>query len=110
MDESTIDLLKRIRLGEDSSLELQDLRFRGDQVADPHRHSMADEFAAMANTGSGTFVLGVDDKLKTVVGIPLDKLDVVERSVVAAILILGMYFLQPRQPPPHAALRPIMAR
>ncbi len=83
MDESTIDLLKRIRLGQDSSLELKDLRFRGDQVAEPHRHSMADEFAAMANTGSGTFVLGVDDKLKTVVGIPLDKLDVVERWLEA---------------------------
>ena len=44
---------------------------------EPHRNSMADELAAMANTGNGVFVLGVDDKSRTVIGIPIDKLDVV---------------------------------
>ncbi|MGI6087505.1 MAG: ATP-binding protein [Kiritimatiellia bacterium] len=81
MFETTDDLLKRIRLGEDSSLELKDLRYKGDQVNDPHQNSMADELAAMANTANGVFVLGVDDKSRTVVGIPEDKLDVVETWV-----------------------------
>ena len=78
MFETTDELLKQIRLGEDSSLKLKDLRYKGNQVNDPHRNSMADELAAMANAANGVFVLGVDDKSKTVVGIPEDKLDVVE--------------------------------
>jgi hypothetical protein len=78
MFETIDELLKQIRLGEDSSLELKDLRYKGNQVNDPHRNSMADELAAMANTANGVFVLGVDDKSRTVVGIPEDKLDVVE--------------------------------
>lgn len=81
MFETTDELLKQIRLGEDSSLELKDLRYKGTQVNDPHRNSMADELAAMANTANGVFVLGVDDKSRTVVGIPEDKLDVVETWV-----------------------------
>jgi predicted HTH transcriptional regulator len=81
MFETTDELLKQIRLGEDSSLELKDLRYKGNQVNDPHRNSMADELAAMANTATGVFVLGVDDKSRTVVGIPEDKLDVVETWV-----------------------------
>ncbi len=78
MLESNDELLKQIALGEDSSLELKDLRFKGSHVSDPHRNSMADELAAMANTGSGVFVLGVDDATHSVVGIPEDRLDVVE--------------------------------
>lgn len=81
MFETTDELLKQIRLGEDSSLELKSLRYKGNQVNDPHRNSMADELAAMANTANGVFVLGVDDKSRTVVGIPEDKLDVVETWV-----------------------------
>lgn len=81
MFETTDELLKQIRLGEDSSLELKSLRYKGNQVNDPHRNSMADELAAMANTATGVFVLGVDDKSRTVVGIPEDKLDVVETWV-----------------------------
>jgi len=39
---------------------------------------MADELAAMANTATGVILLGVDDKSKSIIGIPMDKLDVVE--------------------------------
>lgn len=81
MFETTDELLRQIRLGEDSALELKDLRYKGNQVNDPHRNSMADELAAMANTANGVFILGVDDKSRTVVGIPEDKLDVVETWV-----------------------------
>ena len=76
--ETTEELLFQIRLGEDSSLELKDLRYKGNRVNEPHRSSMADELAAMANTANGVFVFGVDDKSKTINGIPENKLDIVE--------------------------------
>ncbi len=78
MFDTTDELLRQIRLGEDSSLELKDLRYRGKQVSEPHRNSMADELAAMANAASGVVVLGVDDAAKAIVGIPEEKLDAVE--------------------------------
>ena len=75
----TIDeLLKQIRLGEDSSLGLKSLEYKGIQISGPHQTSMADELAAMANTANGVFVLGVDDKSRSIVGIPKEKLDIVE--------------------------------
>ena len=78
MFDSVEELLRQIRLGEDSSLELKDLRYNGEQISEPHRRSMADALAAMANTANGVFVLGVDDKTKQLTGIPNDRLDNVE--------------------------------
>ena len=71
-------LLQRISLGEDTTLELKSLTFKGDKVTDPHRNGMADELAAMANTASGTVVLGVDDDAREITGIPQVKLDAAE--------------------------------
>ena len=42
MFNNTADLLKQIAIGEDSVLELKTIEFKGDQVAGPHRNSMAD--------------------------------------------------------------------
>lgn len=78
MFDSIPDLLKHIRLGEDSVLELKTVSFHGDKVAGPHRDGMADELAAMANTATGVVVLGVDDQTRKIVGIPPEKLDIVE--------------------------------
>ncbi len=78
MFETTDELLKQIRLGEDSALELKSLDYKGSRISGPHRDSMADELAAMANTASGVFVLGVDDKSGSIVGVPEEKLDAVE--------------------------------
>ena len=72
------DLAGRIRLGEDSTLELKSIVLAGDRVRSPDRREFADELAAMANTRGGTVVLGVDDRTREVLGIPLDGLDVVE--------------------------------
>jgi len=76
--ENITDLLKQIALGEDSVLELKAVEFSGNKVIGPHKNSMADELAAMANTASGIIVLGVDDKSREIRGIPPDKLDIVE--------------------------------
>jgi predicted HTH transcriptional regulator len=78
MYENPDQLLKQISLGEDSTLEIKDLRYKGNAVSSPHSASMADELAAMANTASGVFVLGVDDKSRRITGLPPDKLDSTE--------------------------------
>ncbi len=71
-------LLAKIQLGEDSVLEFKAICFQNDRVSAPHRNSLADELAAMANTCDGVCVLGVNDKTKEIEGIPFDKLDIVE--------------------------------
>jgi len=72
------ELLNQIRLGEDSVLEFKTVNIQGKRILGPHRNSLADELAAMANTCDGICILGVDDKTKEIEGIPVDKLDVVE--------------------------------
>ena len=75
------DLARRIRLGEDSTLELKRVLLSGPRVAGPERRDFADELASMANGPGGTMMLGVDDSTRDVLGIPLDRLDVVETWV-----------------------------
>lgn len=72
------NLVDRIRLGEDSTMELKRVVVAGRRVKGPERNEFADELAAMANGRGGTVVLGVDDRSREVLGIPLDDLDVVE--------------------------------
>ena len=75
------ELMRRIRLGEDSGLELKEVKLAGDRVAGPDRDKFADELAAFANSKGGVAVLGVDDRTRNVVGIPLGGLDAVETWV-----------------------------
>ncbi len=81
MFDSSEELLRKIRLGEDTLLELKAVRFRGDKIDGPSRNDLSDEIAAIANTFEGVLLLGVDDKSKEIVGISIDRLDVVERYV-----------------------------
>lgn len=81
MFDSPEELLEKIRLGEDTSIEFKMVRFRGGRVEGPRREDLADELAAFANTHGGVLVLGVDDKTKDIVGIPEDRLDTVDRLV-----------------------------
>ncbi len=75
------DLLEAIRLGEDSFLELKEVRFSGRRVSSPSRDALADELAAFANRSGGTCVLGVDDSTREIMGIPEEYLDAVESLV-----------------------------
>lgn len=75
------NLARRIRLGEDSTMEFKRVMLSGDRVSNPHRNELSDELAAFANSRGGTLVLGVDDTTRDVVGIPLEHLDAVERWV-----------------------------
>ena len=56
------NLIRRLRLGEDSSLELMRVRVSGRRVREPDRDSVADQLAALANARGGTLALGVDDE------------------------------------------------
>ncbi len=71
-------LLQLIKNGEDSLLELKELKFKDKKVLDPDGKSIADEFAAMANSCSGTFIFGVNDKSRVITGIAQENLDIVE--------------------------------
>ena len=78
---ATHDLTRRIRLGEDPTLELKRILVAGSKIASPKRDDFADEMAAMANTRGGTLVLGVADRNREIVEIPLRRLDGVETWV-----------------------------
>ena len=75
------DLVRRIRLGEDSTLELKAVRLSGNRVSNPDRNTFADELAAMANGRGGTVILGVNDETRQPQGVPLDGIDTVESWV-----------------------------
>ena len=77
MFDSTKELLDKIRLGESSLLELKEVRFRRGRVVGPAAKKLADELAAFANSRGGVCVLGVSDRPREIVGIPLDRLDAV---------------------------------
>lgn len=70
---SQTELIKKIILGEDTTIELKREM--------PDRDSMADEIAAFANTEGGTIIIGIDDN-KEIIGIELQQLDGVEKTVV----------------------------
>lgn len=74
-------LLRKIRLGEDSFLECKEMVFAGSKVKGPARNDLADELAAFANSRGGVLVLGVEDKSRDIRGIPLDRLDTAVRYV-----------------------------
>lgn len=78
---SKAELQEKIRLGEDSYLELKEVRFSGERVSAPTRSDLADELAAFANGHGGVMVLGVQDKTREITGIPYERLDAVESIV-----------------------------
>ncbi|MCY3837864.1 MAG: putative DNA binding domain-containing protein [Gammaproteobacteria bacterium] len=73
----TDDLMRRLRLGEDSVFEFKSVRTEHGRILAPDRRDMADELAAFANSIGGTLILGVDDKTREVEGILLHDLDAV---------------------------------
>jgi len=107
------ELLRKIRLGEDSLLELKAVRFRGRKIDGPSRDDLADELAAMANAGEGVCVLGVDDKTRQVEGIPLEHLDAVEafvRQICNDSILppLSVKIIRMELPAADGGLRPVL--
>ncbi len=81
MFNSPYEIIQKIRLGEDSYFEMEEVRFAGKKVRAPNRASLADELAAFANSGGGVCVLGVGDRTREIIGIPADRLDLLETFV-----------------------------
>ena len=81
MFDSKRELLDKIRLGESTFLEFKEVRFSGERITGPHRDSVADSFAAFANSRGGVLVFGVEDLTREIVGIPVARLDMVARFV-----------------------------
>jgi len=72
------ELLTRLRLGEDSTLELKRVVLAGRKVSGPSGESIADEVASLANSIGGDLLLGVDDKTRQPIGLSIEDLDIVE--------------------------------
>lgn len=75
------DLLAVIRLGEDSSVELKAVEWDGRKLIGPNQESLAQEIAAFANARGGSIVFGVDGKTRDVLGVDLDKLDILDECI-----------------------------
>ena len=73
MFDSLTDLIEKIYLGEDSTIE-----FKREL---PHRESLGDEIAAFANANGGVILIGVDDDSE-IVGIDRQNLDRTEKTAV----------------------------
>jgi len=93
-------LLKQITLGEDSNLELKDIKYSGNSAIDPNRGSLTEEMVAMASAHGGTIILGVDDKTHSITDLPLDKLDLTEtwvRDIINEFIQLFNFYLKENQ-------------
>ncbi len=73
MFDNLTELIEKIHLGEDATIE-----FKREL---PHRNSLADEIAAFANARGGVILIGVDDNTD-IVGVDRQKLDAAEKTVV----------------------------
>ena len=73
MFHSLTELIEKIILGEDATIE-----FKREM---PYRDSMADEIAAFANDEGGVLLIGVDD-YSEIVGLELQELERIEKTVV----------------------------
>ncbi|RKU16447.1 transcriptional regulator [Candidatus Poribacteria bacterium] len=73
MYDSLTELIEKISLGEDTTIEFK--------RALPHRNSLADEIAAFANARGGVILIGVDDN-REIIGIDRRELDTAEKTVV----------------------------
>ena len=69
------------RLGADSGIGFIGFSHRNANLTDPTRDRLAKELAAMANAKGGWLILGINDKTRSVVGIPHDNLDALEELV-----------------------------
>jgi len=75
------ELLQRIRLGADSYIGFNTVKFVGGKIDIPSFEKLVNEIASFANTCGGTLVLGVDHTTKKIVGIPSEHIDNAERIV-----------------------------
>ena len=81
MYDSVDELLAKLRLIEDSTIEWKEVRVPSDKVNAPSKDDLADELSSFANWCDGVIVLGVHDKTRDIIGIPREKLAIFELFV-----------------------------
>ena len=81
MFDTTDQILRQLRAGEDSRAEFKELRFGERGVISPNTEDFASKMVAFANGGGGALFLGVDDA-GSVVGVPGEKWGQVEQWVL----------------------------
>ena len=62
MNYGSDDIIRRLRIGEDSHWEFKQVEFAGSRPRSPSRNDWADEIAAFANANGGVLVCGVTDR------------------------------------------------
>jgi len=77
------ELLKQIRLGEDSQYEFKQVVMTGQKVKGPTQKDIANEMAAFANAKGGAIVLGISNN-REVSGIATEHLDAVQAMLTRA--------------------------
>ncbi|MDK2973388.1 MAG: ATP-dependent helicase RecG [Candidatus Sumerlaeota bacterium] len=97
MYDTVEELMQKITLGEDSTIEFKAVRIPGSKVNAPTGKDLADEIAAFANTDDGVLLLGVNDEGE-VEGVPTEKLEILEEHLRNACTDLI-------HPPPKIAIR-----
>jgi predicted HTH transcriptional regulator len=76
------ELLDKIRLGEDSLLELKEVTVAPKGLVAPHPESLAQEIAAFANSRhGGVLVLGVEDRTRDITGLTPEECGAVELAL-----------------------------
>ena len=55
------EIVRQLRLGEDSYWAFEQIEFSGNRLRNPGRDDWADEIAAFANSNGGTLLYGVTD-------------------------------------------------
>ncbi|GAA5481302.1 ATP-binding protein [Haloferula sargassicola] len=76
------ELAERIRLPEDSLLELKVVTATNRGITSPHPSSLAQELAAFANSAKGgVLVIGVDDKSREIVGLTQEEAEGAELTI-----------------------------
>ncbi len=81
MFDSPVELLRKINLGRDNSLEFKAVEFKGEKVCNPSHDKLSDEIAAMANSADCVLVLGVDENTREILGVPIEHLEAVDHYV-----------------------------
>lgn len=107
------ELLYQIRLGEDSRYEFKQVTFRGDRVDGPTQSDLASELVAFANAKGGYVILGVDDRTRDVIGLPENKIDIVQGHITRACQDsiappLNVYTRVIELPDQHGVQRPVI--
>ncbi len=66
---TTAQIMEKIKAGESSEVEFEEVRTSGMKVVVPYRQGLSDELAAFANQSGGIVIFGIADNTQQIVGV-----------------------------------------